>query len=102
MLIGGNNSFNGNNFNNLSNNNFNKNNSYGQNQNNGKRDFGFKEDINTYKHTNPTDEIAMYDKSIAILHERLDKKLISLDEFNKQCERIGKQKAAALNKKNNY
>ena len=102
MLIGSGNNFNGNNFSNQMKNNFNKENPYKQNQNNGKRDFGFKEDINTYKYTNPSDEIAMYDKSIAMLHERLDKKLISIDEFNKQCEKIGKQKAAALNKKKNY
>ncbi|MBE6157830.1 MAG: hypothetical protein E7160_03455 [Firmicutes bacterium] len=102
MIIGGNNSFNQNSFNSQMNNNINKNNGYNPSQNNGKRDFGFKEDMNTYKHTNPSDQMAMYDKSIAMLHERLDKKLITIDEFNKQCEKIGKMKAASMKKNNKF
>ena len=62
--------------------------------------FGFTEDLSNYSHTNATDEIAMYDKSLAMLKERYQKKLISADEFNKKCEDIGKKKARALKSKN--
>lgn len=64
--------------------------------------FGFTEDLSHYVHSNPTNEIEMYDKSLAMLKERYNKNLISADEFNKKCNEIGKKKAAALNKNNRF
>ncbi|MBQ2639766.1 MAG: hypothetical protein IJF92_03285 [Bacilli bacterium] len=61
--------------------------------------FGFTEDLSNYSHTSANDEIAMYDKSLAMLKERYQKKLISADEFNKKCKEIGKKKAKALKNK---
>ena len=58
--------------------------------------FGFTEDLSSYSHTSANDEIAMYDKSLAMLKERYQKGLIDADEFNKKCEEIGKKKAKAL------
>ena len=58
--------------------------------------------MNTYKYTNPTDEIMMHDKSIAMLHERLNNNTITLEEFNKKCEKIGKKKAEALKNRNKF
>lgn len=64
--------------------------------------FGLNEGISTYKYTNPTNEIEMYDKSIAMLHERLNNNLITIDEFNKKCRQIGKKKEQALKKQNKF
>ena len=41
-----------------------------------------------YKDINNKDE--MIEQSIAILQQRLSKGLISIDEFQKQCEKLGK------------
>ena len=68
----------------------------------GKKTFGFDENLSDYVHTNTSDDVAMYDKSLAMLKDRLSKNLISIDEFNKKCEEIGKKKAAALNNKNKF
>ena len=62
--------------------------------------FGFTEDLSNYSHTNANDEIAMYDKSLAMLKERYQKGLIDADEFNKKCKEIGKKKAKALKRQN--
>ena len=34
----------------------------------------------------------MYDKTLSLLHERLTQGTISLEEFNKQCEKLGKKR----------
>lgn len=52
----------------------------------------FTQDLSTFKHTNATNNNDMYDKSLAMLHERLDKNLITLEEFNKKCEQLGKKR----------
>ena len=52
----------------------------------------FTEDFTTQKHTNPTDKNDMSDKSLAMLHERLKQGTITLDEFNKKCEQLGKRR----------
>ncbi len=113
MLLNGNN-FN-NNQNNFGNNNLNHNNGFIKtnfkrndpyeninNNNKSNNRLGFNEELSTYKHTNPTNDIDMYDKSIAMLHERYENNLISLDEFQKKCAQIGKKKRAALENRNKY
>ncbi|MBR3049060.1 MAG: SHOCT domain-containing protein [Bacilli bacterium] len=95
MIIGGNNNMNKGN--DLINNFKNKN----PQNNKIKNNFGFTEEIKDYVHTNPTDDITMYDKSIAMLKNRLDNGLITIEEFNRKCEEIGKKKTAALTNKNN-
>ena len=52
----------------------------------------FTEDFTTQKHTNPIDKNDMSDKSLAMLHERLKQGTITLDEFNKKCEQLGKRR----------
>lgn len=46
------------------------------------------ENINKYRDINNQNE--MIDKSLAMLQERLNNGLISLDDFQKQCEKLGK------------
>jgi len=46
------------------------------------------EKINKYKDVNDQNE--MIDQSLAMLQERLNNGLISLDDFQKQCEKLGK------------
>ena len=88
MIIGNNNNFN---------NNFNKsflnNNFPDSNQPINQLDTSLlTNDLSSFAHTNPMDNNQMYDKSLAILKERYEKKLISLDEFSKGCERIRKNR----------
>ena len=52
----------------------------------------FTKDIKTQQHINPTNKQDMADKSLAILHERLQQGIISLDEFNKKCEELGRKR----------
>ncbi len=95
MIIGSNkpneNKFKNNNF--LNNNSFdNKFKHYQENANsNYNRKNIFTEDISTMKYTNINNKNEMYTKSIALLHDRLSKGLITLDEFNKQINRLTKQ-----------
>ena len=94
MIIGGNNNINNNN------NGSNFINKMKTNKgSNGNGSLGFNENLSNYVHTNPSDNISMYDKSLAMLKDRYEKGLINVDEFNKKCEEIGKKKAQALNKK---
>lgn len=52
----------------------------------------FTKDIKTQQHINPINKNDMADKTLAILHERLQKGTISLEEFNKRCEELGKRR----------
>ncbi len=49
-------------------------------------------ELNTYKYTDPKNKNQMYDKSLAMLHERLENKTITLEEFNKKCEELAKRR----------
>lgn len=83
----------GNNNNNSFNNNFLDNNFANANKNNNSLDNTFlTNDLTTFAHTNPMDNNQMYDKSLAMLKDRYDKKLISLEEFSKGCEKIRKNR----------
>ncbi len=48
------------------------------------------EDISHFKYTNPKDKDAMCDKSLAMIKDRYEKKLITLDEFKRQSDKIRK------------
>lgn len=50
----------------------------------------FTRNIKTISHSNPLDKKDMSDKSLAMLHERLENGLITIEEFNKKCEQLGK------------
>ena len=44
------------------------------------------------QHTNVMSKNEMNDKALAMLQDRLRKGLISMDEFNKMCNQLGKRK----------
>ncbi len=44
------------------------------------------------QHTDVMSKSEMKDKSFAMLQDRLNKGLISMEEFNKMCNNLGKQK----------
>ena len=50
----------------------------------------FIEENRSKYHTDVTDKDEMADKSFAILHERYQQGLISLEEFTKQCNKLNK------------
>lgn len=52
----------------------------------------FTNDIKTKQHINPLNKNDMADKTLALLHERLEQGTISLNEFNKQCEILRKNR----------
>lgn len=52
----------------------------------------FVNELSNQAHTNPINNNDMYDKSLAMLHERLKNGLITLEEFNKKCNIIGKKR----------
>ena len=52
----------------------------------------FTQDITTKQRVNPTSKNDMYDKTLAVLHERLNQGSITLEEFNKKCQELGKKR----------
>lgn len=52
----------------------------------------FVKNIKEQKYSNPLNNNDMYDKSLAMLQERLSKGLISLEEFNKKCAALGNRR----------
>lgn len=53
---------------------------------------GFVKNIQDQKYSSAADTHGMQDRTLAMLHDRLEKGTISLEEFNRQCELLGKQK----------
>ena len=53
----------------------------------------FTQDIKSQQHINPINKNDMTDKALALLHERLEQGVISLDEFNKKCKELGKKRS---------
>ena len=51
-----------------------------------------REQNRTMQHTDVMSKNEMKDKSFAMLQDRLDKGLISIEEFNRMCNILGKQK----------
>ena len=52
----------------------------------------FTNDVSAYRYANPLDSERMHEKSLAMLQDRLDKGLISMEEFNAQLKRITRNK----------
>ena len=52
----------------------------------------FVQNINSMQHSDPTSRDNMRDKSIAMLHDRLENGTISLDDFNKKVSNINNNK----------
>ena len=52
----------------------------------------FTNDVSAYCYANPLDSERMHEKSLAMLQDRLDKGLISMEEFNAQLKRITRNK----------
>ena len=52
----------------------------------------FTKGINDFNHTDPTNRNDMSDKALAMLHERLEKNLISEEEFNRKCQAIARSR----------
>ena len=51
-----------------------------------------------FRRVNPKTELEGIDRAIEILNDRFQKKLISLEEFNKMSLEFGKRKAKCLKK----
>jgi len=51
-----------------------------------------------FKKENPQSIIEGLDKALEILKQRYEKKLISIEEFSKECERLGKKREKYLKK----
>lgn len=66
------------------------------------RQNNFTKDIFSYQHVNQHNHNDTYDKSLAILQDRLDKNLITLEEFNKKCEHLGKKRRETENNYKNF
>ena len=47
--------------------------------------------INTMQHSNILDKTEMKEKSFNMLQDRYNKGLISMEEFNKKCNELGKK-----------
>jgi hypothetical protein len=52
----------------------------------------FTNNLASYRYANPLDSEKMYEKSLAMLQDRLDKGLISMEEFNNQVKKIARNK----------
>lgn len=52
----------------------------------------FTNDVSAYRYANLLDSERMHEKSLAMLQDRLDKGLISMEEFNAQLKRITRNK----------
>ena len=100
MIIGNNNSFNNNNnsfqkkMSNNTNNNTSINNEIKEETKKEKKGFKniFTKNIFNMGSSNINNEDAMYEKSIALLNDRLEKGTITIDEFNKKCSELAKKR----------
>lgn len=101
MIIGNNfnrnpnQNFENSNFNNQNRNNRpnqNSNQSQGLNQNNNFSNSLLTKDISSFKYANIENKTEVYDKSLAILHDRLKNKSITLDEFNRKCRELANKR----------
>lgn len=53
---------------------------------------GFVKNIQDQKYASSTDTRGMQDRTLAMLHDRLQKGTISLEEFNRKCAQLGEQR----------
>ena len=93
MIIGNNRNDNKFKDNNFLNNNFDtKFNQYKDNSKITKKKNIFVKDIKEQAHTNVNSEDDMYNKSLAMLNERLKNGLITLEEFNRQVKELARKR----------
>ena len=52
----------------------------------------FVDDVNSQKYNNASDTKNMNNKRLAMLHERLDQGLITVEQFSKECKKINNSK----------
>ena len=52
----------------------------------------FVKDIKEQHYANSADTSQMHDRTLALLHDRLQQGTISMEEFNRQCSRLSKLK----------
>lgn len=62
------------------------------NRNRQPRSNGFVKNIQDQKYASSTDTRGMQDRTLAMLHDRLEKGTISLEEFNQKCAQLGQQR----------
>lgn len=98
MIIGGNNQNNNMNSNRMYENSLRENNNFNTKFNRIKEESKnipiknpFVDDIKTKHYSDPTSAKSMNNKSLAMLQERLNNGLISLEEFNKKCAKLNKK-----------
>ena len=63
-----------------------------QNPNNNFSNNLLTKDISSFKYANIENNTEVYDKSLAILHDRLKNNSITLDEFNKKCQELANKR----------
>ncbi len=51
----------------------------------------FVENVNSQKYNNASDTKNMNNKRLAMLHERLEKGLITVEQFSKECKKINNE-----------
>lgn len=56
------------------------------------RSNGFVKNIQDQKYASSTDTRGMQDRTLAMLHDRLEKGTISLEEFNRKCAQLASQR----------
>lgn len=61
------------------------------NQNNNINNVNHFNNLESMRNTNALDKNEMRDKSFQILQDRLNKGLITIDEFNRQCNKLNKK-----------
>lgn len=74
----------------MSNNNFQ--NKWNNNQNNPIRKNVFVKDIKEQHYADSANSNQMHDRTLALLHERLQQGTITLEEFNQRCSALGQQR----------
>lgn len=82
----------GNNFNNPNQQSNRFHNNFKRVQNQSNKSNAFVKNLSTFSHTDAANKDAMYDKTLALLNERLQNKQITMEEFKKQCEVLGKRR----------
>ena len=50
----------------------------------------FRDDPNSLEYTDASSKKSMYDKTLAMLNSRLEAGLISLEDFNRECQKLNK------------
>lgn len=63
-----------------------------QNPNNNFSNNLLTKDISSFKYANIENNTEVYDKSLAILHDRLKNNSITLDEFNRKCRELANKR----------